>query len=192
MSLHATKSDKGKGKMSEYEVEVHLDDKDSDESARSLDSEFNVPIMRTPGVKKTLTSANEKLCHSSRVKNPITQNTYTEYMAHHYAFTMKVAAEQDTEIPNRRHSLERKESNYHEPCKVAESRAKAESRETAESHAKDKPRKAAKRAELPHKGRRKPKATRTPMRPVRTLDASHLSLRGRVEISSSTKFRYYI
>ena len=44
-------SDKGKGKMPEYEV----DENDSDVSARSLDSEFGVPIMRTPRVNKTLT-----------------------------------------------------------------------------------------------------------------------------------------
>ena len=53
------KSDKGKGKMPEYEVEVHLDDSNSDDSALSLDSEFGVPIMRTPGVKKALTTTKE-------------------------------------------------------------------------------------------------------------------------------------
>ena len=39
-------SDKGKGKMPEYEVDHH-DESDSDVSARSLDSEFGVPIMET-------------------------------------------------------------------------------------------------------------------------------------------------
>ena len=33
----------------------------------------------------------------TREKNPITQFDYNEYMAHHYAFMMKVAAEQDLE-----------------------------------------------------------------------------------------------
>ena len=47
--------------MPEYEVEEHPDDSDSDYSAHSLDSEFGVPIMRIPGVKKALTSTNEKL-----------------------------------------------------------------------------------------------------------------------------------
>ena len=36
--------DKGKGKLPEYEVN-HLDERDSDVSACSLDSEFGVPIM---------------------------------------------------------------------------------------------------------------------------------------------------
>ena len=51
-SRPSSKSDKGKGKMPEYEVEVHPDDSNSDDSAHSLDSEFGVPIMRTPRVKK--------------------------------------------------------------------------------------------------------------------------------------------
>ena len=58
-------SDKGKGKMREYEVEEPLDDRDSDDSAHSLDSELGVPIMQTRGVKKALTSTNEKLRRSS-------------------------------------------------------------------------------------------------------------------------------
>ena len=72
----------------------------------SLDSEFGVPIMWTPGVKKTLTTGNEKPRHSSREKNPITRFGYNEYMAHHYAFTMKVAAEQELESPSLNHMLE--------------------------------------------------------------------------------------
>ena len=59
-SRPSPKSDKGKGKMPKYEVD-HPDDNDSDGSAPSLDSEFGVPIMQTPGVKKALTSASEKL-----------------------------------------------------------------------------------------------------------------------------------
>ena len=47
-------------------------------------------------------------------------------MAHHYAFTMKVAAEQEPEIPSLRHSLKGEELNYREPHKAMESRAKAE------------------------------------------------------------------
>ena len=45
--LHPADLDKGKGKMPEYEVE-YPDESDSDVSARSLDGEFEVPIMRTP------------------------------------------------------------------------------------------------------------------------------------------------
>ena len=98
--------DKGKCKMPEYEVEVHPDDSDPNLSAPSLDSEFGVPIMRTPRVKKVLTSTNEKLRRSSRAKNPVTRYAYNEYIAHHYAFTMKVTTEQETESPSLRHRLE--------------------------------------------------------------------------------------
>ena len=68
--------------MLEYEVEGHPDHNDSDDSARSLDCEFGVPIMRTLGVKKALTSTNEKLYRSSRAKTQVTRYTYNEYMAH--------------------------------------------------------------------------------------------------------------
>ena len=78
--------DTGKAKMPEYE-EDHFD---GDESTHSLDSEFggfDVPI----GVKKALTSANEKLRRSTREKNPVSRFGYNDYMAYHYAFMMKVA-----------------------------------------------------------------------------------------------------
>ena len=88
-SRPSPKSDKGKGKMPEYEVEVHPNDNDSDDSARSLDREFGVPIMRTPGVKKVLTTTNEKLRHSSQAKTHVTRYAYNEYMVHQYAFAMK-------------------------------------------------------------------------------------------------------
>ena len=91
--------------MPEYEVD-HPDDNDSNVSARSLDNEFGVPIMRTPGVKKALTSTNEKLRRSSRAKTQVTRYAYNEYMAHHYALAMKVVAEQEPEDPSLRHRLE--------------------------------------------------------------------------------------
>ena len=88
--------DKGKGKMLEYEVN-HPNESDLDVSAHSLDNEFGVPIMWTLGVKKALTLTTEKLRHLSREKNPITWFSYNEYMSHHYAFMMKVEAEQKPE-----------------------------------------------------------------------------------------------
>ena len=106
------------GKMPEYEVD-HPDDSDSDASARSLDSEFGVPIMRTPVVKKGLTSANEELRRSSRANNPVTRYAYNEYMAHHYGFMMKVTAKQELETPSLPHMLEGQESKY---CATAEGR----------------------------------------------------------------------
>ena len=87
--------------MPEYEV-----DGDSDDSARSLDSEFGVPIMQTPRVKKAFISTNEKLRHSSQVKTQVTRYAYNDYMVHHYAFAMKVATEQEPERPSLRHKLE--------------------------------------------------------------------------------------
>ena len=74
--------------MPEYKVD-RPNDSYSNVSAPSLDSEFGVPIMRTPGVKKALTSTNEKLRCS------VTRFAYNEFMAHHYAFVMKEAAEQE-------------------------------------------------------------------------------------------------
>ena len=38
---------------------------------------------------------NEKLWRSSREKNPVTRFGYNKYMAHHFAFIMKVAAERE-------------------------------------------------------------------------------------------------
>ena len=65
----------------------HFDD---NESTHSLDSElggFDVPI----GVKKALTSANEKLRRSTREKNPVSRLGYNDYVAYHYSFMMRVA-----------------------------------------------------------------------------------------------------
>ena len=67
--------DKGKAKMAEYE-----DDRfDDDSSTHSLNSEFggfDVPI----GAKKALTSAYEKLHHSTREKNLVSRFGYNDYM----------------------------------------------------------------------------------------------------------------
>ena len=76
--------------MPEYEDD-HFDD---NESTHSLDNEFggfDEPIIRSPGVKKVLTSANEKLRRSTREKNPVSRFGYNDYMAYHYIFMMKVA-----------------------------------------------------------------------------------------------------
>ena len=62
--------------------------------------------MQTPGVKKALISTNEKLRRSSQVKTHVTRYAYKEYMVHHYAFAMKVEADQELERPSLRHRLE--------------------------------------------------------------------------------------
>ena len=80
--------EKGKAKMPKYED----DQSDGNKLTPSLGSEFGVPIMQTPGVKKAFSSANEKL-RRSRVKNPVTRFGYchyNEYMAHHYAFMLRI------------------------------------------------------------------------------------------------------
>ena len=88
--------DKGNAKMSEYED----DHSDGNESTHSLDNEFgafDVPLMRTLVVKKALTSANEKLRHSTREKKLVSRFGYNDYMAYHYAFMMKVAIDSELE-----------------------------------------------------------------------------------------------
>ena len=57
--------DKGKAKMLEYED----DPSDDNESTHSLDSEFgafDVPLMRSPGVQKALTSLHPREESSNR------------------------------------------------------------------------------------------------------------------------------
>ena len=119
--------------MPEYEVDVHPDDSDSDVSAPSLDSEFGVPIMWTPGVKKALTS---------RAKTEVSHYAYNEYMAHHYAFAMKVAVEQEPERPSLRHKLEGENrlnrancgKEGREPHKLRRAVQRRASRTTTQSH----------------------------------------------------------
>ena len=91
-SLPSSKMDKGKAKMPKYEDD-HFE---GNESTHSLDSEFSgfdLPI----GVKKALTSANQKLRRSTREKNPVSRFGYHDYMAYHYAFMMKVATVRESE-----------------------------------------------------------------------------------------------
>ena len=90
--------DKSKEKMLEYEDCDHFN---GNEWTHSLDSEFggfDEPILRSPGVRKALTSANEKLCRSTCEKNPLSRFGYNDYMAYHYAFMMKVATVREPEF----------------------------------------------------------------------------------------------
>ena len=123
--------------MPEFEVEVHPDDSNSDDSALSLDSDFGVPIMRTPGVKKALTSTNEKLRRSSRAKTQFTRYTYNEYMAHHYALAMKVVAEQEPERPSLRHRLEGENRPNHAKPRRAAQRSREDARRTTQQATKN-------------------------------------------------------
>ena len=79
-SRESSKMDKGKAKMPEYEDDPYGDN----ESTHSLDSEFgafDVPLLRTLGVQKALTSANEKLRRATHEKNPVSLFNYKDYMA---------------------------------------------------------------------------------------------------------------
>ena len=71
------------------------------ESIHSLNSEFggfDVPIIRSSGVKKALTLANEKLCHSTRGKNHVSRFGYDDNIwQYHYAFMMKVVIVREPE-----------------------------------------------------------------------------------------------
>ena len=84
-SQPSSKMDKGKAKM----LECEDDNFDDTESTHSLNREFcglDVPI----GVKKALTSANQKLCHFTREKNPVSRFGYNDYMVYHYAFMVRI------------------------------------------------------------------------------------------------------
>ena len=53
--------------------------------------EFGIPSMKTPSVKKALEGMHSKLRRSSRVKNHVQWLMYDGYVAHHYAYMVKVA-----------------------------------------------------------------------------------------------------
>ena len=95
-SRPSPKMDKGKTKMLEYED----DQFDSNELTHSLDDEFgglDVPLLRTPRVKKAIAMANEKLYRSTREKNMVSRFGYDDYRVYHYAFMMKVVIVREPE-----------------------------------------------------------------------------------------------
>ena len=73
-----------------YDAEGH-----SSGSEHSLDEEFGIPSVKTPGVKKALEGMHSKLRRSSRVKNPVQRLMHDGYVAHHYAYMAKIV--QDAE-----------------------------------------------------------------------------------------------
>ena len=64
-------------------------------SDHSLDEEFGIPSVKTPGVKKALEGMHSKLRRSSRVKNPVQRLMYDGYVAHHYAYMAKVVQDEE-------------------------------------------------------------------------------------------------
>ena len=70
---------------------------DSDSSEWSSDRERGDLVTQTSGVQKTLEGESHKLRQSNRMKNSVVQYSYNEYMAHHYAYMMKVAEDHEPE-----------------------------------------------------------------------------------------------
>jgi hypothetical protein len=60
-------------------------------------SDLGPPELQSIAAKRAMKSANEKLRCSSRHKNPVMRYRYNEYMAHHYAFMIKVTSVREPE-----------------------------------------------------------------------------------------------
>ena len=82
---------KGKQKMPEYEMldeeSKNVEDADSDVS---MDEELGVLALKTPGVKKAMKEAIQKLRRSTREKKSVERFGYDTYMAMHYADMSKM------------------------------------------------------------------------------------------------------
>ena len=83
-------SRKGKEKVGEPVVPPDSFDGNSSGSDMSLDEEFGIPTMRTPGVKKAMEAMHSKLRRFECTRNPVDRLTYDGYVARHYAFMAKV------------------------------------------------------------------------------------------------------
>ena len=94
-------SRKGKEKVGETPFMAYVSsssshaDMDSDGSKQSLDEEFGIVAVRTPGVRKAQEDARGQRSdpgprRSGRVKNPVQRLTYNGYVAHHKAYMAKV------------------------------------------------------------------------------------------------------
>mgnify|MGYP000544772057 FL=1 len=82
---------KGKQKMPEYEMldeeSKNVEDAYSDVS---MDEELGILALKTPGVKKAMKEAIQKLRRSTREKKSVERFGYDTYMAMHYAYMSKV------------------------------------------------------------------------------------------------------
>ncbi|MCO5596996.1 hypothetical protein L7F22_051068 [Adiantum nelumboides] len=87
-------SRKGKKKIDDVtqipNLSAGYDDGNSSGSERSLDDEFVIPSVRTPGAKKALQGMHEKLRRSGRHKVPVDRLTYDSYVARHCAYMAKI------------------------------------------------------------------------------------------------------
>ena len=77
-----------------------FEDTNDNASTHSLESEseeLDLSIFQTAEAQKAIDSTNEKLCRSSREKNPVSRFGYNDYMAYHYAYMMKVTSVREPE-----------------------------------------------------------------------------------------------
>ena len=94
-------SQKGKEKVGDAprmpNVSTGYEDVDANSSGseHSLDEEFGIPSVKTPGVKKALQGMHEKLRRSERRRAPVDRLTYDSYVARHCAYMAKIV--QDVE-----------------------------------------------------------------------------------------------
>ena len=89
-----TRKEKGKKKMPEYGTDRDLSDLHESDSEKSNDGPSRA---KSASAKKASTSANEQLRRSTHQKNPIVRFGYNEYMAHHFAYMMRVLEVRDPE-----------------------------------------------------------------------------------------------
>ena len=77
---------KGKEKMDQPMAVFDAGHSSGDES---LDEEFGIPSVRTPGAQRVQDVSNE-VRRSSRIKYPVNRLRYDNLAAHHYAYMVKV------------------------------------------------------------------------------------------------------
>jgi hypothetical protein len=75
----------------------HVDD-ESNDSGKSVGGESRIPLVTTPGAqmaKKALKTPdnNNGVQRSTRVKYPVQKLTYDGFVAHHYAYMVRVIQE---------------------------------------------------------------------------------------------------
>ncbi|MCO5559842.1 hypothetical protein L7F22_013446 [Adiantum nelumboides] len=91
-------SRKGKEKVDEVpqipNLSAGFNDGNSSGSEHSLDEEFGIPSVRTPGVKKELQGIHEKLRRFGIHKNPVERLTYDSYVARHCVYMAKLRADE--------------------------------------------------------------------------------------------------
>ena len=92
---HPTHKEKGKMKMSEYGTKVCALDQSESETSWSKDGPRE---KGSDSAKRSIKNARQKLCQSTRQKNPVVWYGYKDYMGHHYLYMVKVAEVHEPEI----------------------------------------------------------------------------------------------